>query len=140
MINLFLKRIELQQPDIFQLSIYVFFIAIFLIFKKSRLLFKKLILVNFIFISFFIWYSNINNINIEDQFQLYKNYELDNINLMNVSILIAIEIFYFMWSYLSYKSNLSDWIIHIPKKDEMTPFLKILIFYFFVIIYYSVFS
>ena len=116
--SLFFNRIELQRPDIFQLSIYIFFISIFLIFKKSRILFKKLILVNFILISFFIWYVQINNINIADHFQIYKYYELVNINLINVSILIAIEILYLMWSYLSYKSNLSDWIIHLPRKGE----------------------
>ena len=138
--NLFLERIELQQPDLFQLSIYILLIAVFLIFKKSRLLFKKLILLNYILISFCIWYSQINNINIEEQFKIYKYYELDNINLINVSILIAIEIVYFMWSYLSYKSNLSDWFTYIPKKEDMIPILKILIFYFFIIIYYSVLS
>ena len=138
--NLFLERIEIQQPEILQLSISILFVAIILIFKKSRLFFKKLIFVNFILISFIIWYLQINNINIDDQFQIYKYYELDNINLINVSILLSIEIFYFMWSYLSYKSNLSDWIIPIPKKGDLITFFRILIFYFFIIIYYSVLS
>ena len=135
---LFLKGIKFQQPDIIQLGCFIFFIAIFLIFKKSRLLFKKLILVNFIFVAFFIWYLQINNIRIDDQFHIYKYSALDNINLINVFILIAIEISYFIWSFLSYKSNLSDWSIHIPSKEDITPFLKILIFYIFIIIYYSV--
>ena len=138
--NLFIEKIELNKPDIFNLSIYISFIAIFLIFKKSRLLFKKLILVNFILISFSIWYMKINNINVDDQFQIFKYYELNNINLINVSILLAIEIFYFIWSYLSYKSNLSDWIICIPNKYAMIPFLKIIFFYFFIIFYYAVLS
>ena len=109
-----------------------------LFFKKPRLLFKKLLLVNFIFISFLIWYLQINNINLDDQFHIYKYYALDNIHLINVFNLIAIEIFYYIWSFLSYKSNLSDWIIHIPKKGDIIPFLKNLFFYFFIIIYYSV--
>jgi len=136
--NLFLEGIKIQQPDFFKFSFIIFFIAIFLIFKNSRLLLKKLILVNFIFISFFIWYLQINNINLDDQFHIYKYYALDNINLINVFILIAIEIFYYIWSFLSYKSNLSDWIIHMPKKEDIIPFLKNLFFYFFIIIYYSV--
>ena len=136
--NLFLERIKLEQPDIFQLSFFIFFIAIFLIFKKSRLLFKKLILVNFILISFFIGYLQINNIKIDDQFHIYKYYVIDNINLINVFNLIAIEISYFMWSFLSYKSNLSDWAISIPKQEDIKSFLNILIFYFFIIIYYLV--
>ena len=134
--NLFLERIKLQQPDFFQFSFIIFFISIFLIFKNSRLLFKKLILVNFIIISFFIWYLQINNINLDDQFHIYKYYALDNIHLINVFNLIAIEIFYFIWSFLSYKSNLSDWIIHIPNKGDFIPFLKNLFYYFFIIIYY----
>ena len=134
--NLFLEGIKLQQPDIFQLSIFIFFIAVFLIFKKYKFFLKKLILVNFILISFLIWYLQINNIIIDDQFHIYKNYALDNINLINVFNLITIEIFYFIWSFLSYKTNLSDWIINMPKKDDINQFLKILIFYFFIIIYY----
>ncbi len=138
--NLFLEGIKFQQPGIFQLNFLIFFIAIFLIFRKFRILFKKLILVNFILISIFIWYLQINNINIDDQFHIYKYYPLNNINLINVFNLIAIEIFYFIWSFLSYKSNLSDWAISMPIKGEMVNFLKIFIFYFFIIIFYSVFS
>jgi len=136
--NLFLERINLQQLDIFQLSFFIFLISIFLIFKKSRALLKKIILVNFILISFFIWYMQINNIKIDDQFHIYKYYLLDNINLINVFNLLLIEIFYFTWSFLSYKSNLSDWKIYINEKGDIIPFLKILIFYLLIIIYYSI--
>ena len=137
--NLFLEGIKFQL-SVFQLNFLIFFIAIFLIFRKFRILFKKLILVNFILISIIIWYLQINNINIDDQFHIYKYYPLNNINLINVFNLIAIEIFYFIWSFLSYKSNLSDWAISMPIKGEMVNFLKIFIFYFFIIIFYSVFS
>ena len=136
--NLFLEGVKLQEPDIFQISFFMFFVAIFLILRKSRLLFKKLILANFILISFFIWFLQINNIKIDDQFLIYNYYALDNINLINVLNLLSIEIFYFTWSFVSYKSNLSDWIIHLPKKRDMIPLLKILFFYFFIVIYYSV--
>ena len=137
--NLFLEGIKFQL-SVFQLNFLIFFIAIFLIFRKFRILFKKLILVNFILISIIIWYLQINNINIDDQFHIYKYYPLNNINLINVFNLIAIEIFYFIWSFLSYKSNLSDWAISMPIKGEMVNFLNIFIFYFFIIIFYSVFS
>ena len=135
--NLFIG-IEFQQPDIFQLSIFILFIAILLIFKKSRLLFKKLILINFILNSFYIWYLQINSINVDDQFRIYKYFGLNDINLINVYILVAIEISYFTWSYLSYKTNLSDWIVQRPQKGDIIPILNIIIFYFFIIIYYSV--
>ena len=136
--NLFLEGINLQKTDIFQVSLFIILISILLIFKKSRLLFKKLILINFIFVSFCLWYLQINNINIDDQFLIYRYFGLNNINLINVFFLIAIEIFYFTWSFLSFKTNLSDWNVRTPHKEDITPFYNLLIFYFFIIIYYSI--
>ena len=139
--NLFLEGINLQKPDIFQFSLFIFLISILLILKKSRLLFKKLILVNFILISFYLWYSQINNIIVDDQFYIYRYFglnELNELNLINVFILITIEISYFIWSFLSYKTNLSDWIVRTPQKRDIIPILNMFIFYFFIIIYYSI--
>ncbi len=135
--NLFLKGIKFEQPDIFQLSFFILLISILLIFKKSRILFKKIILLNFILISFFIWYLEINNINVDDKFYIYRYFGLNDINLINVFILVNIEISFFMWSFISYKNNLSDWIVNIPQKSDFIPILNIFIFYFFIIIYYS---
>ena len=136
--HLILEGINLQKPDFFQFSFFIFLISILLIFRKSRLLFKKLILVNFIMISFYLWYLQINNIHVDDQFHIYRYFGLNEINLINVYILIAIEISYFTWSFLSYKTNLSDWVVRTPQKEDIIPFLKMSIFYFFIIIYYSV--
>ena len=136
--NLFFEGIKLQKPDIFQLCTFTFLISILLIFKKSRLLFKKLILVNFILVSFYIWHLKVNNINVDDHFHIYRYFGLNDINLSNVLILVVIEISYFTWSFISYKTNLSDWIVHFPKKTDIDPILNILIFYFFIIIYYSI--
>jgi len=136
--NLFLEGINLSKPDIFQFGLFVFLISILLIFKKSRLLLKKLILVNFILISFYLWHLQINNINLDDQFHIYKYFGLNDLNLINLFILISIEISYFTWSFLSYKTNLSDWIVRAPQKGDITPFLNMFIFYFFIIIYYSI--
>ena len=135
--NLFLEGISLK-PDIFQLSLFIFLISILLIFKKSRLLIKKFLLVNFILISFYIWYLQINNMNVYDQFHIYRYFGLNDLNLINVFILFAIEIAYFTWSFLSHKTNLSDWIVHMPQKGDVIPFLNIFIFYLFIIIYYSI--
>ena len=49
--NLFFEGIEFQQPDIFQLIFYILLFITLFIFKKSKLLLKKLILLNFILIS-----------------------------------------------------------------------------------------
>ncbi len=136
--NLFLEGINLQKPAFFQFSLVIFLISILLIFKKSRLLFKKLILVNFIMVSFYLWYLQINNIYVDDKFYIYRYFGLNDIHLINVFILIAIEISYFTWSFLSYKTNLSDWVVRTPQKGDIIPFLNISIFYFFIIIYYSI--
>jgi len=136
--NLFLERIILPKPDILQLSFFIFLISILLIFKKTRFLLKKLILVNFILISFYLWHLQINNIIIDDQFHIYRYFGLNDLNLINLFILVAIEISFYTWSFLSYKTNLSDWIVPKPQKRDIIPFLNIFIFYFFIIIYYSI--
>ena len=136
--NLFLEGINVPKPDIPQLSFFIFLISILLIFKKSRFLLKKIILVNFILISFYLWHLQINNISVDDQFYIYRYFGLNDLNLINLFILVAIEISFYTWSFLSYKTNLSDWIVPKPQKGDFTPFLNIFIFYFFIIIYYSI--
>jgi len=136
-INLIFEGINVPKPDIQQLSFFIFLISILLIFKKSRFLLKKIILVNFILISLYLWYLQINNISFDDQFHIYRYFGLNDLNLINLFILVAIEISFYTWSYLSYKTNLSDWIVPKPQKRDVIPFLNIFIFYFFIIIYYS---
>ena len=136
--NLFLGGINLPKPDISQLSFIIFLISIFLIFKKSRFLLKKIILVNFILISFYLWHLQINNISVDDQFHIYRYFGLNDLNLINLFILVGIEILFYSWSFISYKTNLSDWIVPKPQKGDIIPFLNIFIFYFFIIIYYSI--
>ena len=113
---------------------------IFLILKRSRLLLKKIILVNFILISLYLWHLQINNISVDEQLYIYKYFGLNDLNLINLFILVAIEISFYTWTFLSYKTNLSDWIVPKPQKGDFIPFLNICIFYFFIIIYYSLLS
>ncbi len=136
--NLFLEGINLPKPDILQLSFFIFLISILLIFNKSRFLLKKLILINFILISLYLWHLQINNIILDDQFHIYRYFGLNDLNLINIFILVAVEISFFTWSFLSYKTNLSDWIVQKPQKEDLTPILNMFIFYFFIIIYYSI--
>ncbi|KGG04216.1 hypothetical protein EU99_0564 [Prochlorococcus marinus str. MIT 9321] len=138
MCNLFLEGINLPKPDILQLSFFIFLSSILLIFKKSRFLLKKLILINFILISLYLWHLQINNINVDDQLHIYRYFGLNDLNLINIFILIVIEISFFTWSFLSYKTNLSDWIVQKPQKGDITPILNMLFFYFFIIIYYTI--
>ena len=136
--KLFLEGINLPKPDILQLSFFIFLISILLIFKNSRFLLKKLILINFILISLYLWHFQIININVDDQFHIYSYFGLNDLNLINIFILVAIEISFFTWSFLSYKTNLSDWIVPKPQKGDIIPLLNIFIFYFFIIIYYTI--
>ena len=136
--NLVFKGTNLPKADIFPLSLLIFLISILLIFKKSRFLLKKLILVNFILISFYLWHLQINNINVNDEFPIYRYFGLNDLNLINLFILIVFEISNFTWSFLSFKTNLSDWIVRTPQKRDITPLLNMFIFYFFIIMYYSI--
>jgi len=69
--NLFFEGINLPKPDIPQLSFLIILLSILLIFKKSRFLLKKIILVNFILISLYLWHLQIINICVDDQFHIY---------------------------------------------------------------------
>ena len=137
-INLFLEGINIPKPDIPQLIFFIFLISILLIFKKSMFLLKKIILVNFILISLYLWHLQINNISVDNQFHIYRYFGLNDLNLINLFILVAIEISFFTWSFLSYKTNLSDWIVSKPQRGDYLPILNMFIFYFFIIIYYSI--
>ena len=86
--NLFLEGINVQKPDFPQLSFFMFLISILLIFKKSRFLLKKIILVNFILISLYLWHLSINNINVDDQFYIYRYFGLNDLNLINIFIFL----------------------------------------------------
>ena len=138
--NLFTEGINVPKPDIKQLSFFIFLISVLLIFKKSRFLLKKIILVNFILISIYLWHLQINNISFDDQFHIYRYFGVNDLNLINLFILVSIEISFYTWSFISYKTNLSDWIVSLPQKGDVIPLLNIFVFYFFIIIYYSVLS
>ncbi len=138
--NLFLEGINVPKPDIPQLSFFIFLISVLLIYKKSRFMLKKIILVNFILISLYLWHLQINNISVDNQFYIYRYFGLNDLNLINLFILVAIEISFYTWSFVSYKTNLSDWIVPTPQKEDFIPFLNIFTFYFFIIIYYSIFT
>ena len=136
--KLFFEGINIPKLDIIQLIFFILLISILLIFKKSRFLLKKLILVNFSLIALYIWHIQINKIIVDEKFHIYRYFGLNDLNLINIFILVAIEISFFTWSFLSFKTNLSDWIVRMPQKMDVTPILNIFIFYFFIIVYYLI--
>ena len=137
-INLFGGKSFIPHLNILQQSYIIFIITILLIFKQTRVLLKKLVLINFFLITLYIWYSQINNINIDDNFHLINYLKLDNSNFINIISLFGIEITYYLWSFISNKNNLSDWIVQKPLRIEILNGFKILCFYLFVIVYYSI--
>ena len=116
---------------------YVFTIFILLIFKNTRIFIKKAYLANYLLLSILLWYTQINNIEIGNYFFIYKVSYFNNINQTNIVLLLTIESIYYLWSLLSYKRNLSDWIVPVQIKSHLFSFFKILFFYFFIFIYYS---
>ncbi|EEE39763.1 conserved hypothetical protein [Prochlorococcus marinus str. MIT 9202] len=136
--KIFFEGINLPKLGIIQLNFLILLISILLIFKKSRFLLKKIILVNFSLIALYIWHLQINKIIVDEKFHIYRYFGLNDLNLINIFILVAIEISFFTWSFLSFKTNLSDWMVRIPQKVDVTPILNIFIFYFFIIVYYLI--
>ena len=136
--NLFGYESLLPNMRIFQHSYIMFIITILLLFKQTRIFIKKLVLINFFLITLFLWYSQINNINIDSYFVLNNYLMLDNSYFINIILLFGIEIIYYIWSFISNKNNLSDWVVYNPLKRDILNGLKILVFYSLVIVYYSI--
>ncbi len=137
--NLFINNKEyLSYFNIDKQILLVFIISILLIFKKIKLLMKKIILLNFFTISCFIWYSQINKILLKDSIFIFNIFKLENLNILNILFLLFIEIFFYLWSYLSSSTYLSDWRVPFLCKSEITPILNIIIFHLLIVMYYSI--
>ena len=121
-----------------QYTVIFFFLFTLLIFKKTRILIKKLILINFILISFMIWFSQINNILISHKIFITNYLNITNLNFFNIIYLFIIELMYYLWSYLSNNSNLSDWAVVKPLKNNIQSIYKICVFYLLIFVYYSI--
>ena len=117
----------------------VVFIIILLIFRKIKFIIKKILLINFLSISFIIWYLKVNNILFSDTY-LTKFFIFENIDISNISFLLSIELVFYLWSYISNSSYLSDWNVPVPYKGELLPIFNILFFYLMVILYYLLIS
>ena len=138
LLNFFLSNNEyLFKFDIDKQILFAVIISTFLIFKKTKLLLKKIILANFFIFSIITWYLQISN-SFSIDIVPYYIFIFGNINFLNVAFLLAIETIFYLWSYISYSSNLSDWKVPKLYKKEILPILNIAIFYLFIILYYSI--
>ena len=137
-LNLFMSNNEyLVQFDTDKQILFVVIISIFLIFEKTKFLLKKITLTNFFIFSLINWYSQIDNFSLNDVIPFYI-FKFENINFVNIVFLLAIETMFYLWSYISYKSYLSDWNVPKPYKKEVTAIFNIIMFYLLVILYYSI--
>ena len=132
--SLFLN-INFSNNDVNNKNIFILIVCLCLIFKKTRLLIKKSILLNYFLISIFIWYMEVNNIPI--YFTLPNIFKSENFNFINIIYILTIEVVYYLWSYISYQSNLSDWEVSVPNKKEIFPIFFIVVFYLGILFYYS---
>ena len=142
-LDLFMSNNEyLVQFDIDIQILFVVIISTFLIFKKTKIIIKKFILINFFIFSIITWYLQINNSLFYDilPFFIFKFQNISSFNLyfMNITLLLAIETLFYLWSYISYRTHLSDWNVPKPYKNEVVSIFNIFLFYFFIIFYYSI--
>ena len=136
-LNFFISNNEyLFQFDIGKQILFVIIFSTFLIFKKTKIIIKKIILTNFFLFSIITWYSQVNNsFSIDlDAFYFFK---FGNIYYINIAFLLAIEIVFYLWSYISYKSYLSDWNLPKPSENDLSPILNIVMVYLSIFLYYS---
>ncbi len=120
-------------------------LMIFLLINKTKRIIKKLFLLNFFIICFINWTNYfINLLGIDIAITKYISndvlYEFKNLNILNILYLLTLEIFFYIWSFITYKNNISDWSIPYPKKNELINISKIVIFYLGVLIYYYIFN
>lgn len=116
----------------------ILIICILLIFRKTRIIVKKLTLVNFIIFSLVIWHASFNDILISDKLLINNFAIVEFPNYLNLFLLFLIELFYYFWSYLSNKNNLSNWSIPIPHKNYYLHIFNITFLFLISILYYSI--
>ncbi len=143
-LNLIYNFVISNNNNLFEFNIFidkqiiiVSIISILLIFKRTKLIIKKFTLINYFIISVVNWYIQINN-SISTNLTPFDILIFDNINTINIIILLAIETFFYLWSYISYDSYLSDWSVPKPYRKEIIQIINFYIFYLLILLYYSI--
>ena len=126
-------------------TLSLFIVIILLLINKTKKIVKKLFLLNFFiicFVSWTIYFCDLLGLEIFiNKFISINNYYYyKNLNILNILYLLTFEIFYYLWSFITYQNNLSDWSIPYPKKSDLVPISKITIFYLGVLSYYLIFN
>ena len=145
-LNYIIPQIDLNSYFDIKLKILLLLIVmVLLLINKTKRIVKRLFLVIFFIIFFVNWSTYYLNLHGIDNFIIKyisdnNYYDFYNLNILNISYLFILEIFYYFWSYITYQNNLSDWSITIPKRVDFIPLSKITIFYLGVLIYYLIFK
>ena len=144
--NYIIPQIDLNSYFDIKLKILLLLIVmILLLINKTKRIIKRFFLLIFFIIFFLNWsiyYLNLQGIEIfiSKYISDNNNYDFNNLNILNISYLFVLEIFYYLWSFITYQNNLSDWSITTPKRVDFIPLSKITIFYLGVLIYYLIFK
>ena len=145
-INYIIPQIDLNSYFDIKLKILLLLIVmVLLLINKTKRIVKRLFLVIFFIIFFINWSTYYLNLHGIDNFIIKyisddNYYYFYNLNILNISYLFILEIFYYFWSYITYQNNLSYWSIKTPKSVDFIPLSKIAIFYLGVLIYYLIFK
>ena len=145
-INYIIPQIDLNIYFDIKLKILsLLVVMVLLLINRTKRILKRLFLLNFFIICFINWstyFLEFQGIEIFLNKYISNNnfYEFNNLNILNIFYLFAFEIFYYLWSFITYENNLSDWSIAYPKKVDLIPISKITIFYLGVLIYYFIFK
>ena len=145
-LNYIIPQIDLNSYFDIKLKILLLLIVmVLLLINKTKRIVKRLFLVIFFIIFSINWSTYYLNLHGIDNFIIKyisdnNYYDFYNLNILNISYLFILEIFYYFWSYITYQNNLSDWSITIPKRVDFIPLSKITIFYLGVLIYYLIFK
>ena len=119
------------------LTIFIF--SILLMFNKTKIIIKRFFLVNFSIFIITVWTCEYMGLGIQYDYLtdfLSLNVNSNNIYLIAVASLAIFEILFYFWSYISYKNNISNWLVAIPNKDIFYPVTNIMLFYLGIFIYY----
>ena len=124
--------------------IFILIFSFLLLIKKTKYKVKSLYLIYYL-INFSIYWTinsypfNISNALLNETY--INNYISSNLNFnyVNIIFLFLLEILYFIWSFIAYKNNLSDWSIPKPRKSNLYPLVNIFLFYFGLIVYFYIF-
>lgn len=119
----------------------IILICTLLLINKTKVFIKRTFLLCYLLTSLTIWISSIYQVKIDYSF-LYNQFLFKNILIFennfvfNVFLLYSLEVIFYIWSYISYSNNISNWIVPMPVKSDFYQIIKITIFYLGVIFYY----